>query len=115
MNAVNAQQTLNQFSTLFQWMSDAGYLPGNPWQLTSALTKDTRLGQHCDTVKSSRELTFSCIKAIRHYLDHGAEFEDDGQGLDADAPPVANIITTGCLPADAGSSIFTFMLKPGSV
>ncbi|WP_108126738.1 hypothetical protein [Saccharospirillum mangrovi] len=86
MNAVTAQQTLNRISTLFQWMSDAGYLPGNPWKLTSALTEDTRLGQHGDAGKSERELPFSCIEAIRHYLDHGAAFTDDGQGLGPDAP-----------------------------
>lgn len=80
MNAVASQQ-YRTCSTA----SDAGYLPGNHLKLTNVHTKDTRLGQHGEAGKSEREPPFSCIEAIRHYLDHGAEFEDDGYGLGSDA------------------------------
>ena len=86
MNAVTAQQTVNRLSTMFQFMCDAGYLTGNPWKLAQAITKDTRIGQHGDASHSDRELPFSCIEVIRHYLHFGEGFEDEAAGLGPDHP-----------------------------
>jgi len=94
MNEVTAQQTLNRVNTLFQWLCNAHYLTGNPWKITDKVSgkkRITEIGSGETMDKLARALPSEVLAAIRHYLDHGADFDDDANGLGTDAVPLTKL------------------------
>lgn len=78
LSPVSTNQTVDKIKAMYAWLVKAGYLDGNPWELIPPVTKATTTTKDETEDGDARELPLRCIRAVLHYLDHGAGYKNIG-------------------------------------